>query len=70
MLVGYSRTSTIDQIHGLTSQIEELKQAGCDKVFSEQISSVAARQKLQEAMEFVREGDVVNAGVNIHQSPE
>ena len=59
MIIGYARTSTIDQVHGLTSQIDELKQAGCDKVFSEQISSVAARQKLQEAMEFVREGDVL-----------
>jgi DNA invertase Pin-like site-specific DNA recombinase len=59
LIVGYARTSTIDQIHGLTSQLDELKQAGCEKVYSEQISSIAARKKLQEALDFVREGDVM-----------
>ena len=59
MIVGYARTSTLDQVHGLNSQIDDLNQVGCEKIYSEQISSVAARKKLDEAMEFVREGDVL-----------
>src|SRR5205807_4312388 len=30
---------------------------GCDKVFSEQVSSVAERGRLAAALEYVREGD-------------
>jgi DNA invertase Pin-like site-specific DNA recombinase len=59
LIVGYARTSTVDQVHGLSSQMDELQEAGCEKVFSEQISSVAARQKLQQALDFVREQDVL-----------
>jgi len=59
LIVGYARTSTIDQQHGLHSQIEELEQAGCEKFYSEQVSSVAARSKLDEAIDFVRDGDVL-----------
>jgi DNA invertase Pin-like site-specific DNA recombinase len=59
MLVGYARTSTIDQIAGLQAQIDVLRQAGCEKIFREQTSSVGQRQELLRAMEFVREGDVL-----------
>ena len=59
MIIGYGRTSTIEQIHGLNSQIDELTEAGCEKIYSEQVSSVAARSKLDEAIEFVRDGDVL-----------
>lgn len=61
MLIGYARTSTLDQKAGLQVQIEELRAAGCEKVFEEQVSSVdvAARKKLTEAMDFVREGDTL-----------
>ncbi|MGB5215916.1 MAG: recombinase family protein [Anderseniella sp.] len=57
--LGYSRTSTIDQVHGLNIQIDELTEAGCTKIFSEQVSSTAARNKLDEAIEFVRDGDIL-----------
>ena len=59
MLVGYARVSTIEQSVDL--QIEALRAAGCTKVFSEQQSgtSVKGRVKLDEAIEFVREGDVL-----------
>ena len=57
MLVGYARTSTADQIAGLDAQARELKAAGCTKLFSEQISSVAHRPKLIECLAFLREGD-------------
>lgn len=61
MLVGYARTSTLDQKAGLASQEQELKQAGCERLFIEQVSSVdvTARQKLAEALSFVREGDTL-----------
>ena len=63
MLVGYSRTSTAEQIAGLEGQIEMLGATGCTKIFSEQISSVAVakREQLAAALDFVREGDTLVA---------
>lgn len=61
MIVGYARTSTLDQTAGLEAQERDLTQAGCEKLFVEQVSSVdvTAREKLTEALEFVREGDTI-----------
>lgn len=61
MIVGYARTSTLDQTAGLEAQQRDLAAAGCDRVFVEQVSSVdvTARAKLSEALEFIREGDVL-----------
>src|SRR5437870_1483170 len=60
MKIGYARTSTIEQKGGLEAQLRDLKAAGVEKIFSEQLSSVdAKRAKLEEAMEFCREGDVL-----------
>lgn len=59
MIVGYARTSTADQIAGFDAQIHELKAAGCEKVFQEQVSSVGKRAQLEAALEYVREGDVL-----------
>ncbi len=59
MNVGYARTSTIDQIAGFEAQLKELKAAGCGKIFKEQVSSVGERLRLQAAIEFAREGDVL-----------
>src|SRR5690349_17023207 len=59
MLVGYARTSGVDQIAGLEAQIRDLEAAGCEKVFCEQVSSVAKREKLEAALDWVREGDVL-----------
>lgn len=57
-IVGYARTSQIDQQNGLECQIEELTNAGCTRIYSEQISSVDAnRQQLKEALLFLRNGD-------------
>jgi DNA invertase Pin-like site-specific DNA recombinase len=58
-IVGYARTSTLHQGAGLEAQLETLKTQGCDKIFSEQVSSVAERAKLDRALEYVREGDVL-----------
>ena len=57
MLIGYARTSTIDQVNGLEAQLEELRGLGCEKIFEEQVSSVASRLKLKDAVDFAREGD-------------
>jgi DNA invertase Pin-like site-specific DNA recombinase len=59
MLVGYARTSTVEQVAGFESQERELKAAGCEKVFAEQVSSVARREQLEAALDYVREGDVL-----------
>ncbi len=59
MIVGYARTSTIEQTAGLEAQIKELQAAGCNKIYQEQISSVAEREQLNAAIDFVREGDVL-----------
>ncbi len=57
MKVGYARTSTVDQLAGFEAQLDELRAAGCEKIFREQVSSVVERPQLQAALEFVREGD-------------
>ena len=59
MIVGYAHTSTVEQIAGFEAQIEELKEAGCEKLFQEQVSSVGKRAQLTAALEFVREDDVL-----------
>lgn len=59
MLVGYGRTSTVDQQAGLEAQERDLRAAGAEKVFSERVSSVAKRAQLDAALDFVREGDVL-----------
>ena len=59
MIVGYARTSTLDQVAGFDAQIKELKAAGCDKLFQEQVSSVGKRGQLEASIEFIREGDVL-----------
>ena len=59
MIVGYARTSTVEQVAGFEVQIKELKKAGAEKLFQEQVSSVSKRAQLEAALEFVREGDVL-----------
>src|SRR5262245_34721578 len=49
MLIGYAIASTLEQKAGLDAQHAELKAAGCKRLHSEQISSVAARPKLDQA---------------------
>ena len=61
MIVGYARTSTMDQTAGLEAQERELRDAGCDKLFVEQVSSVdvRARDRLAEALDYVRDCDTL-----------
>ena len=58
MIIGYARTSTAEQRAGLDAQEAELRALGCEKLFVEQVSSVKARDKLEQAIDFAREGDV------------
>lgn len=59
-LVGYGRTSTTDQRAGLEDQIEELKKAGCTRIFSEHVSAVDRhRPQLEAALDWVRSGDTL-----------
>ena len=55
--VGYARVSTHDQQAGLDAQLRDLASAGCEEIFSEQVSAVAKRDRLTEALRFVRRGD-------------
>lgn len=57
MLIGYARTSTVEQVAGFDAQLEELKKVGCEKIFKEQVSSIGKRDQLEAAIEFAREGD-------------
>jgi DNA invertase Pin-like site-specific DNA recombinase len=59
MLIGYARTSTLDQTAGLDAQLRVLNMAGCEKIFHEQVSSVdAKRPELEALIDFARDGDV------------
>jgi DNA invertase Pin-like site-specific DNA recombinase len=58
MLIGYARVSTIDQ--NLALQRNALTEAGCGKIFTEQMSgAVADRPALHDALEFARSGDTL-----------
>jgi len=61
MLVGYARTSTIEQASGLETQIAALEAEGCavDDIFRERVSSVAQREQLAAVLKFVRRGDTL-----------
>ncbi|GAA0236579.1 DNA-invertase hin [Methylorubrum aminovorans] len=59
MLIGYARTSTLEQEAGFEAQVRELTTLGCDRIFREQVSSVAHRAQLEAALEFARQGDTL-----------
>lgn len=56
-LIGYARVSSTGQ--SLEVQMDALRAAGCDKVFSEKASgrSMVGRDELENALDYVREGD-------------
>ena len=59
MKIGYARVSSIGQ--NLTSQLEALQKAGCDKIFQEKKSGtkIFNRPELENALDFCREGDTL-----------
>ncbi len=58
MKFGYIRVSTIDQ--NLDRQEQQLKEAGCERIFFEKITGVKRdRPELNRMLEFLRQGDTV-----------
>lgn len=58
MLIGYARVSTPEQ--DLTPQFEALRDAGCERIFSDKASGAKAnRAGLAEALSHARVGDVL-----------
>jgi DNA invertase Pin-like site-specific DNA recombinase len=58
MLIGYARVSTQDQT--LNLQKDALEKIGCKKIFTDTASGAKAeREGLDEALEYVREGDTL-----------
>lgn len=56
--VGYARVSTRDQ--SLDSQIDTLKDYGCERIFSEKVSGRKyKRTELDKCLEYLREGDIL-----------
>lgn len=61
MLIGYARTSTVDQQAGLADQQARLSAHGCGRVFVEQASAAekSTRPQLESLLGFVRQGDTL-----------
>ena len=58
MLIGYARVSTIEQ--NLDLQIDALKNAGCEKLYEDKISSSKQnRPGLTDALKDLRPGDTL-----------
>ena len=58
MFIGYARVSTQDQT--LDLQKDALEKLGCAKIFTDTASGAKTeRQGLEEALEYVREGDTL-----------
>jgi len=58
MLIGYARVSTESQT--LDPQIDVLKKAGCEKIFTDVASGAKTERKgLLEAINYARQGDVL-----------
>jgi DNA invertase Pin-like site-specific DNA recombinase len=58
MYIGYARVSTSDQT--LNLQKDALEKIGCTKIFTDTASGAKAERKgLEEALNYVREGDIL-----------
>ena len=58
MLIGYARVSTGDQ--SLALQMDALKAAGCERIFSDQVSGIANnRPNLNQALNITRPADTL-----------
>lgn len=61
LLIGYARTSTLDQKAGLDAQRRDLEAQGCRPLYVEQVSSVDVKERHQlgEALALVGKGDTL-----------
>lgn len=58
MLIGYARVSTLEQ--NLDRQIDQLKKAGCQRLFTEKISGMKKdRPELDRLLDHIRPGDAI-----------
>src|SRR3989442_16016255 len=58
MKIGYARVSTLEQ--NLALQRDALTEAGCEKIFIEQISgAVTDRPALRDALDYARNGNTL-----------
>lgn len=57
--IGYRRSSCAEQVAGYEAQEAQLRATGCTKIFGELVSSVAQRDQLTAALDYLREGDVL-----------
>lgn len=57
-LIGYARVSSLSQ--NLDAQIDSLKQAGCERVFTDKISGTTKeRPGWNDLMDYIRNGDML-----------
>lgn len=59
MIIGYARTSTTDQAAGLEAQLRDLRAAGAERIFQEQVSARSERAELSLALDYLRDGDTL-----------
>lgn len=52
---GYARVSNLDQ--NLDMQQVAQKEAGCEKIYREEVSGVGERTEMQSALQYLRDGD-------------
>lgn len=52
MILGYARTSTVEQVAGLDAQVRDLKAAGCERILYEHASAMKERPQLRAALDF------------------
>ena len=58
MKVGYARVSTQEQM--LDLQLDALKKAGCEKIFTDKISGIKVHKPdFEKLLSYVREGDTI-----------
>lgn len=56
--IGYARVSTLDQ--SLNSQLDMLKESGCERIFSEKVSGRKERRtELDKCFDYLRSGDTL-----------
>jgi len=59
MILGYARTSTVEQVAGLDAQIRDLKNAGCERILHEHASALKERPQLRAMLDFSGCGDTL-----------
>ncbi len=58
MKIGYARVSTQEQI--LDLQLDALKKAGCEKIFTDKVSGIKVHKpEFEKLLLYAREGDTI-----------